>query len=111
MNTKIVLASFVAALSGFAGLAVFAAFLVVLIHATWRAVRRADTPAHVLALWCSCWVILVSACFGVVLEGPMGAVVFWSLLGLANTEMAALPAAATEPDPVTSALPAPSANV
>jgi hypothetical protein len=29
-------------------------------------------------------VILTSACFGVVLEGPMGAVVFWSVLGLAN---------------------------
>lgn len=30
------------------------------------------------------WVIWISACFGVVLEGPMGAVVFWTALGLAN---------------------------
>ena len=38
------------------------------------------------ALWCSVVVILVSACFGVVLEGPMGAVVFWTVLGLANAD-------------------------
>jgi len=31
------------------------------------------------------WVIWFSACFGVVLEGPMGAVVFWTVLGLANS--------------------------
>ncbi|MFM1748026.1 MAG: hypothetical protein RLZZ188_1692 [Verrucomicrobiota bacterium] len=29
--------------------------------------------------------IFASACFGVVLEGPMGAVVFWTALGLANS--------------------------
>jgi CHASE3 domain sensor protein len=34
-------------------------------------------------------VILVSACFGVVLEGPMGAVVFWTILGLASATSAA----------------------
>ena len=37
------------------------------------------------------WGIWISACFGVVLEGPMGAVVFWTVLGLANA--AAPPAA------------------
>lgn len=41
------------------------------------------------------WVIWISACFGVVLEGPMGAVVFWTLLGLANAE--SRPALAAEP--------------
>jgi hypothetical protein len=30
-------------------------------------------------------VFWLSSCFGVVLEGPMGAVIFWSALGLANT--------------------------
>ncbi len=30
------------------------------------------------------WVLWFSACVGVVLEGPMGAVVFWIALGLAN---------------------------
>ena len=29
--------------------------------------------------------IFISACFGVILEGPMGAAVFWTLLGLANS--------------------------
>ena len=33
--------------------------------------------------WCFVWAIFVSACLGVVLEGPMGAVVFWVLLGAA----------------------------
>jgi hypothetical protein len=53
--------------------------------ASWR---RDKTQGESPALFSMCWVILVSACFGVVLEGPMGAVVFWTLLGLAN---AALP--------------------
>lgn len=38
------------------------------------------------------WVIWVSACFGVVLEGPMGAVLFWTVLGLANSLSHAAPA-------------------
>jgi hypothetical protein len=29
-------------------------------------------------------VLLVSACLGVFLEGPMGATIFWTILGLAN---------------------------
>ncbi len=36
-------------------------------------------------------IILVSSCLGVVLEGPMGAVVFWTLLGLANPKEAETP--------------------
>uniref|UniRef100_UPI00404B6E1E O-antigen ligase family protein n=2 Tax=Cephaloticoccus sp. TaxID=1985742 RepID=UPI00404B6E1E len=48
-----------------------------------RSARRRD-PA--LGAWCAAWIILISACFGVVLEGPMGAVVFWSLLGIAAAE-------------------------
>ncbi|OYU99633.1 MAG: hypothetical protein CFE26_25330 [Verrucomicrobiales bacterium VVV1] len=36
-------------------------------------------------------VIWISACFGVVLEGPMGAVVFWTVLGLANSLAHATP--------------------
>lgn len=42
------------------------------------------------------WVIWFSACFGVVLEGPMGAVVFWTALGLANSLAHATP---SENDP------------
>lgn len=48
-----------------------------------RAARRGDSA---LGAWCGAWIVLVSACFGVVLEGPMGAVVFWSLLGIAAAE-------------------------
>ena len=44
------------------------------------------------------WVIWISACFGVVLEGPMGAVVFWTVLGLANAAPSVSPAAAAESD-------------
>jgi hypothetical protein len=32
------------------------------------------------------WIVLVSSCFGVVLEGPMGAIPFWILLGLAHEQ-------------------------
>jgi hypothetical protein len=46
--------------------------------------RDPATRRVTLGLWACVWTILVSACFGVVLEGPMGAVVFWSLLGILN---------------------------
>ncbi len=69
---------------GFIGLAGFFAVIGAMVLRTWQALRsRAADPAAV-GLWCAAWVILTSACFGVVLEGPMGAVVFWSVLGLAN---------------------------
>lgn len=70
---------------GLVGLAAFLAFLFVLTRRTWRVMRDPDTTSADLGLWSGAWVILISACFGVVLEGPMGAVVFWSLLGLAST--------------------------
>ncbi len=52
------------------------------------------------------WVLWISGCFGIVLEGPMGAVVFWTVLGLANAgsvaeevpEIAADPALAAPAD-------------
>lgn len=49
---------------------------------TFRAIRRNAKSAY---LWTASCVILTSSAFGVVLEGPMGAVVFWSLLGLASS--------------------------
>lgn len=73
---------------GFVGLALFlglfAAMTARTLAAARAARRRTEGGERALALWCACWVILVSACFGVVLEGPMGAVVFWILLGLAS---------------------------
>ncbi|MBI4621987.1 MAG: O-antigen ligase family protein [Verrucomicrobia bacterium] len=75
---------------------------------TWRAGRRAaqsDQPSEPFAMWVGTWGIFVSACFGVVLEGPMGAVVFWTLLGMAN-------AAGSEPAPTSEpALPDPAPDL
>ena len=45
-----------------------------------------------IGLVCIAWVLWFSACVGVVLEGPMGAVVFWTVLGLANRSLAELKA-------------------
>ena len=65
------------------GVVGFTAFLIVIglmIRRTWRE-RRTESEAF--SAWCASWVILTSACFGVVLEGPMGAIPFWILVGLA----------------------------
>lgn len=67
---------------GLVGLAVWGWFSVVLAARTWGALR-AQTEDGVY--WCAACLLFGSACFGVVLEGPMGAVVFWVLLGLAQS--------------------------
>lgn len=66
-----------------------------------RRVRRGEMGEEVIRLQSMAWLIFVSACFGVVLEGPMGAIPFWTILGLAHY-------AATHPDKAdeTAALPA-----
>ena len=46
------------------------------------AVRKRKIPAIYIAPWCGVIAIFATACFGVMLEGPMAAIVFWSLLGL-----------------------------
>ena len=69
---------------GIAGLAVLLALFATFAVRTWQAVRDPEATRLTLGLWACVWTILVSACFGVVLEGPMGAVVFWSLLGMLN---------------------------
>lgn len=79
---------------GAVGLAVWLVFCAVLFAATWRDLRRGDDPAQ-WSLWCGIWIILCSATFGVVLEGPMGAVVFWSVLGLAGAARPETTAAGT----------------
>lgn len=70
--------------TGLVGLLIWLSFCFVLLQRTWRSLRHTEEPIA-WSLWCGAWVILISACFGVVLEGPMGAVIFWSTLGLANT--------------------------
>ena len=49
-----------------------------------KTVRHCRADPNAGGPWLACCAIFVSACFGVVLEGPMGAVVFWTLLGVAN---------------------------
>jgi hypothetical protein len=81
---------------GAVGLASLLALVAVLGVRTWRVVRDPAVDPAALGLWAAVWVIFVSACFGVVLEGPMGAVVFWSLLGLACALTRRTPAPAAE---------------
>jgi len=67
---------------GALGLALWLAIAAAMAARTWRVVRARDYGR--LGLWSVVWVTWISACFGVVLEGPMGAVVFWVALGLAS---------------------------
>lgn len=67
---------------GLVGAVLWTAFCAVLLTRFWRALRDRATAPVDIGLWCCLWVLLVSATFGVVLEGPMGAVVFWTILGL-----------------------------
>lgn len=47
--------------------------------------RRHGGPVHpALPYWSMCIIIYSSSTFGVVLEGPMGAVPFWAFLGIAG---------------------------
>jgi len=72
---------------GLVGVSIVLALLGAMAFMTWRAGKRLPFAARTmgsLPLWLAAWAVLTSACFGVVLEGPMGAVVFWTLLGLAN---------------------------
>ncbi len=64
---------------GAVGLLSFLIFLVTLVFPT-RWAMRADLVDAVP--WLTAWAILTSSFFGVVLEGPMGAVLFWTALGI-----------------------------
>lgn len=83
---------------GVAGLIVWLLVCGQLARHGWRALRREDPPGW--ALWGSLAVMLASATFGVVLEGPMGAVPFWILAGLANARLAAGVEESVAPEPV-----------
>src|SRR6202022_2413525 len=48
------------------------------------AIRNRKTSPRDIAWWGGSVAILVTSCFGVMLEGPMAAIVFWSLLGMAS---------------------------
>jgi O-antigen ligase len=67
------------------GVVGFVPFLIVVGAIGIRSVRAIRARRQSAYLWAAACVILTSSCFGVVLEGPMGAVVFWSMLGLASS--------------------------
>lgn len=74
---------------GAVGLVALLAFFSVLALRTARlaaAARRhaSETALEKLNANAVGWVVVLSACFGVVLEGPMGAIPFWILLALAQ---------------------------
>jgi hypothetical protein len=93
---------------GVAGLAAFLSIVAFMAFGTLRLARRArtdDAALVPLGWWSVGWITLTSACFGVVLEGPMGAVLFWTSLGLASAttrDLLATPAesAATTERPI-----------
>jgi hypothetical protein len=87
---------------GALGLAAWLAVAVGMAGLTRRCFRAGDFDA--IGLVCIAWELWFSACVGVVLEGPMGAVVFWIVLGLANRGLAELKA--DEPVPVADLQPA-----
>jgi hypothetical protein len=84
---------------GLIGLVSFLAVVFLLgreaVAAAARVARSRAAPMS-LAHWCAVVILLGSASFGVVLEGPMGGIVFWALLGLAaSTAVIPLPARPT----------------
>lgn len=48
--------------------------------------RATGQISNAFMLQCMCWLIFIGACFGVILEGPMGAIPFWLLLGMSYSE-------------------------
>ena len=72
---------------GVIGILAFALILFQILRSSLRcaaAVRLGKTPPIDIGLWCGAVGILVASCFGVMLEGPMAAIVFWSFLGMAS---------------------------
>ncbi len=75
---------------GAIGVLTWLLFCVVLVVRAWRAMRHTGDPV-LWSLWSGALAIVVASTFGVVLEGPMGAVIFWTLLGLASSWPEATP--------------------
>ncbi len=76
---------------GFLGLAIWIAASAAIARLAWRLFRLGDADSLGLAsVTCVVW---ICACVGVVLESPMGAVIFWTVLGLANSRVRPPPSA------------------
>jgi len=69
---------------GLIGFVPFVAICTALMIRLISTLRSNETETARLGLWLAACIILTSSLFGVVLEGPMGAVLFWSVAGLAN---------------------------
>jgi hypothetical protein len=69
-----------------------------------RAVAQRRTTEGTLAHWCAAMTLLGAATFGVVLEGPMGGILFWTFVGLGASQQLpqTAPAAAQMPEPALS---------
>ena len=70
---------------GLVGLFTFAALVCAILWRAFKSAVRSRTDFRrldELAYWCGIVTILITSCFGVMLEGPMAAIVFWSLLGI-----------------------------
>jgi hypothetical protein len=84
---------------GFVGLASFLWVIFLIFRGALRCaagVRRKEVPGIDLAAWCGVIIIFVAACLSVMLEGPMAAIVFWSLLGMASYRQQSAPKASQE---------------
>jgi hypothetical protein len=84
---------------GVVGLLIFVPLTLLLVHRAYRAarlVRQKRLGGTDFAYWCGALALLISGTFGVVLEGPMGAIPFWTLLGLALSSPLREAAAAPE---------------
>ena len=90
---------------GAVGLLLWLAVAVAMARLTRRTFSRRDFRG--MGWWSVVWVIWISACFGVVLEGPMAAVLFWTVLGIANVSSPAGAAAAEPADSPPEDLPEP----
>ena len=87
---------------GLVGLVLFLGIIVQMVYWVWGAARRDDLEQLAPSLMAT--MVFTSACFGVVLEGPMGAVVFWVMLGAGSGLMAAAQAKEDESAEATNAI-------
>jgi O-antigen ligase len=77
---------------GLVGFAIFAAITLLIFRGAWHAsrnVRLGRVEGSDFSYWCCTIALLVAGTFGVVLEGPMGAIPFWTFLGFAVSSVAA----------------------
>lgn len=80
---------------GSIGLSLFLIVGATIARSGYRAFQKSDVEC--MAWWSIVITIGVSACFGVVLEGPMGAVPFWVALGIAHYKTNLAEAAKSKP--------------